>query len=180
MSKAVNPWSNRPTELELAVVEVNHAIDATDGHENWVVEMDGEDYFSAAAVDDGVVYVGGSEASVYALDADDGSELWKFETQYGTSSTPAVADGTVYTISQDRYVYAIDAADGSEQWRVDTGSGAYETSVADGTMFAGTTDSVLLALDRFAKYRVSGYRSDIHLCEMCEEPPAEYRASIQH
>jgi outer membrane protein assembly factor BamB len=59
-------------------------------------------------VADGVVYVGGGDGSVYALNAATGAKRWSYHT-IGFSvflSSPAVADGVVYVGSADDNVYA--------------------------------------------------------------------------
>jgi len=58
---------------------------------------------------DGTVYVGSNDNSVYALSAEDGTELWYFKTGAQVSSSPAVVDGTVYVGSFDNNVYALPA-----------------------------------------------------------------------
>ena len=45
---------------------------------------------------DGVVYVGSVDHHVYALDAETGELLWRYETGAGVFSSPAVSDGVVY------------------------------------------------------------------------------------
>jgi outer membrane protein assembly factor BamB len=44
-------------------------------------------------VADGVVYIGGSDGYLYALDASTGTKLWSFA---GGASSPAVVNGMVY------------------------------------------------------------------------------------
>jgi outer membrane protein assembly factor BamB len=65
---------------------------------------------SSPAVIDTTVYVGGDEANVYALDADDGSELWRVEPEgnsFAFESAPVVVDGTVYVGDEQNLVYAL-------------------------------------------------------------------------
>ena len=56
---------------------------------------------STPAVADGVVYVGSTDHTLYALNADTGDRVWSFETSAGIQSSPAVAGGIVYVGSWD-------------------------------------------------------------------------------
>jgi len=56
---------------------------------------------------DGVVYIGGYDGYVHALDAATGEERWRFQAGRYIFSSPAVVDGVVYVGSMDNYVYAI-------------------------------------------------------------------------
>ncbi|MEF8813793.1 MAG: PQQ-binding-like beta-propeller repeat protein, partial [Halovenus sp.] len=108
------------------------SLDARDGTTRWRVVV-GNEYISAPGVvslvdDEGpvathVVYVGGSDR-LTAFDADDGTELWRFEAgQY--VSGPAILPPwdasardrtTVFVASSNDTVYALDAHDGRELW----------------------------------------------------------------
>lgn len=67
---------------------------------------------------DGVIYFGGMDTNLYAVDAQTGQQKWKFATlgQRQIASTPAVADGAVYFIGYDGLIYSIDAATGKQKW----------------------------------------------------------------
>ena len=65
---------------------------------------------------DGVVYVGGTDGEVYALDAATGDERWRIRTLGAVYWSPAVADGVVYVGSASATLYALDAATGDERW----------------------------------------------------------------
>ena len=79
----------------------------------------------APTVADGVVYVGSDDNYVYALDAETGERLWRFETRGAIRSSPTVTDGAVYVGSNDRHVYALDRETGELLWRYDTGDYFY-------------------------------------------------------
>ncbi len=62
-----------------------------------------------------------AEDVVLCLDAETGSEIWRFSepgtpTGRNSSSTPAIADGQVYAVLSEN-IYCVDADDGSEIWR---------------------------------------------------------------
>ena len=74
------------------------------------------------------VIFGSDDWYVYALNGEDGSELWKFRTQLGiVQSSPALGDidndGKLEVVfgSWDSYVYALDAENGNQIWNFTTG-----------------------------------------------------------
>ena len=71
---------------------------------------------NAPTVADGVVYAGSDDNHVYALDAETGELLWRFETDDVIRSSPTVAGGAVYVGSNDNHVYALDAETGGLLW----------------------------------------------------------------
>jgi outer membrane protein assembly factor BamB len=70
---------------------------------------------------DGVIYFGGDDGYVYAVDASDGRQRWKYKTGGPVPSTPAVAAGIVYAASYDGRLHAIDAKTGQARWKFETG-----------------------------------------------------------
>ncbi len=74
------------------------------------------------AIDDGMVYIGSDDGSLYALDAQAGHLKWKFTTQGLVRSRPAISAGRVYFASDDGFLYAVDAQAGQQVWRVDIGN----------------------------------------------------------
>jgi polyvinyl alcohol dehydrogenase (cytochrome) len=80
-----------------------------------------------------VVYVGSYDANVYAIRAEDGTEVWHFTVKphpgvsYGaivSSAAVAEVDGrmTVY-VGGGQTMYALDAATGEKLWEFDAGTG---------------------------------------------------------
>lgn len=99
-----------------------------------------------------------SFARLLALDAATGDRIWAVGLD-GLRSPPAVVDGVVYLVGPGAAgtgalvgtgtdVRAFDAADGTERWSF-SARDSFETSpsVADGTVFIGSSDSNLYALD---------------------------------
>jgi len=113
----------------------------------WTYET-GNRVISSPAVADGTVYVGSYDTSVYALNADDGTEQWTYETGDWVDSSPSVTGGTVYVGSRDTSVYALYAGDGTVQWTYETGGHVGSSpGVADGTVYVGSRDNGMYALD---------------------------------
>ena len=127
--------------------------------------------YSTVAVMSGRLYSMGerdSEEWVFALDAEDGSEIWAtktggdYDNDYGGGprSTPTVFDGSVYTLGATGSLSALDAADGSIRWQVDIlerfgganiGWGLSESPLVVGDLLfvaTGSADGSIVALDR--------------------------------
>jgi outer membrane protein assembly factor BamB len=106
-----------------------------------------DDGFSPASVHGGVVYAGGHDGWIYALDAKSGGKIWEHKTGGHVMTTPQYRGGRVYAGSMDGYFRALDARDGSLVWQVKFGarmwnglrySGMRATPVfADGKIFMG-------------------------------------------
>lgn len=85
---------------------------------------------SQPAVVDGVLYSGGRDGKMYALDARTGATRWVFDTgtalehipAYGLRDGPAVAGGRVYFGDNAANLWAVDTSTGHELWhtRLDT------------------------------------------------------------
>lgn len=103
---------------------------------------------TSPTVMDGTVYAGSGDGTVYAVNADDGSQKWTFGTG-GTVRAPAVESGTVYIGSQGGHVYALNASDGTKQWEwpFPKGGASGAPTVANGTVFAPGADDRFFALN---------------------------------
>ena len=77
----------------------------------------GDRIVSSPVYQDGVIYFGGDDGNVYAVDAADGRQLWKRRTGGPVPSTPAIAGNIVYVGSYDGKFYALDAKTGQTQWK---------------------------------------------------------------
>ncbi|MBV9993064.1 MAG: PQQ-binding-like beta-propeller repeat protein [Alphaproteobacteria bacterium] len=103
---------------------------------------------SSAAVADGSVYVGSSDANLYAYDVATGAKRWSFPTNGSVASSPAVDGDLVFFGSDDATVYAVTTA-GKLVWQSEATGGKVEGSpvVADGKVFIGSDDKNLYAFD---------------------------------
>ena len=108
---------------------------------------DGRPLATPAAFD-GIVYLGGSDGTVYAVDALEGRTIWRFSTGGPITSSPAVAGGLVYLGSWDGMVYALELKTGALVWRAPAGGPVADpVAVGDAVVFARAVDGPLLALD---------------------------------
>ena len=76
-------------------------------------------FTSSPTVQDNIVYVGGTDDNLYAIDADTGHVNWKFHaetTMEGIRQTPVVGNGMVYFGDIFGNFYAIDIKTGNQVW----------------------------------------------------------------
>jgi outer membrane protein assembly factor BamB len=130
------------------------------GHEGW-------DYITASPViapgTDGESWaiVGSGDGTVYGLRVSTGAIVWRHETERRIRATPAVVDGTVFIGSGDGLFYALDLATGTPRWTYRTAGVEFNSAefgfdrkqimgsaaVRDGTVYFGSRDASLYALD---------------------------------
>ncbi len=112
-------------------------------------------FLSSATLADGLVYFGGADGKLYALNARTGKQAWSFSTAGRVRSTPAVASGVVYFGSMDGNFFALDAKSGALKWKFKTVGNEYfpageiqsSATVVDGTVYFGSRDYYVYALD---------------------------------
>lgn len=114
----------------------------------WTYQL-GEIIDSSAAIVDGVVYVGGGDGDLVALDLDTGAERWKYDTgNLIGESSPAVAGGAVYIGDLGGVLHAVNTADGKPLWTFKTGSEIKSSPVVAGdVVLIGSYDAHLYGLD---------------------------------
>ena len=118
------------------------AFAADTGTKLWSVSIGstGKDFKNSlfgggAAVDGTTVYATSGSGDVAALNATDGSVLWKAKPAGPLRGAPTVAFGGVYVISQDNQIFALNAATGAVQWQA-------TASMEPGRMRAARTSSM--------------------------------------
>jgi outer membrane protein assembly factor BamB len=132
----------------------------------------GDRVVSSPVWSNGVIYFGGDDGNIYAVEGQTGRQLWKRATAGPAPSTPAVSDGAVYAVSYDGKLYALDAQTGGIRWKFATdGERRFEAKgihgllpknqtiadpfdvflsspvVADGAVYFGSGDGNLYAVD---------------------------------
>lgn len=128
------------------------ARDAGTGELDWRFETESDSGgLNAPAVVDGTVYVPGQfdDPTLYAVDASEGTETWRYETDAAIETPPAVAEATVFVVDETSTILAIDASTGDERWRRSPAEGIRFSIpvVADETLYLGSDGGDLLALD---------------------------------
>ncbi|WP_418283178.1 PQQ-binding-like beta-propeller repeat protein [Halorubrum sp. DTA98] len=94
------------------------------------------------------VYVGSDDGSLYAVDATDGTIVWRF-TEPGDEvpSSPTVVSGVTYVGSIDGTLYAVDAETGEEVWRFDAAGPVISSpTVVGGTVYVGSREAIVYAI----------------------------------
>ncbi len=141
------------------------AFDVANGRPRWPAPVGtGGSISRAIAVADGIIYAGSGGASATeagtlgAYDAATGAVRWKVPLEPGNTSTPTVADGQVYVTTgldiattAKHGIFALDAKTGSKAWagpfRAPSGKNVYLGAVADGQVYAESSDGNLYVLD---------------------------------
>jgi len=109
----------------------------------WTFEA-GEGIESTAAVVDGMVYVGGLDGVLYALDFATGEEVWRYQAGDEIKSSPSVRDGVVYVGDESGLFHAVGATDGKKIWTFTTDAGIIASaSFAGGGVIFGSQDNFL-------------------------------------
>ena len=135
------------------------ALNATNGIELWNYNATGIDNYitTTPAVSNDVVYICSRygmfyDGNVHALNACDGTEIWKVTAGSLIYSSPVVVDGMLYVGSGDGNVYAIDCNTGAilSNYTVNNtpGPAVYSSpAVVDGVIYIGSCDHRVYALN---------------------------------
>lgn len=137
----------------LYVVDTNATVSAfaaDSGARLWstAIGSSGKDFKDSlfgggASVEGNIVYATSGVGDVAALNAADGTVLWKVKPAGPLRGAPTIAFGGVYVISQDNQIFALDATDGRVQWQatasLEPGSvfGAASPAAGQSTIVAG-------------------------------------------
>jgi eukaryotic-like serine/threonine-protein kinase len=76
---------------------------------------------ASPVIDGRIIYFGGDDGNVYALDSETGRQLWKTKTRGPVSATPAIENDALYVGSYDGNFYALNASNGELKWKFATG-----------------------------------------------------------
>jgi outer membrane protein assembly factor BamB len=115
-------------------------------------------------VQDGIVYIGGNNGKLYALNADRGTEVWTVEALGYNSvrSSPAISGDTVYFTAESALL-ALDRKTGAEKWRYKALAITRSSpSVGEGIVVFGDSGSNIYAVDSETgmekwRYRITYY-----------------------
>jgi len=116
----------------------------------------GDKIWSTPVIEGDTLYIGCFDGKLLALNTDDLTEKWHFQTEGTVTATPAVYDGKVFIGSFDRHLYAVDAVTGRQLWKfpaTDEGENRpgnwfwARPLVHNGTVYAPCLDGKVYALD---------------------------------
>lgn len=131
------------------------AYDVKTGALKWTYYLGMENILSSPTVVNGIVYIGGWDYKVHAINAKTGVPIWKFSTRNLIQSSPTVANNTVFIGANDNTFYALSADSGLLKWKVTLGQTVPSSpTVYKGIVYVGsnrvvgtgTTIGVLYAL----------------------------------
>lgn len=149
--------------LYAADLEQARALDATNGETMWTFPSNPDEnsqglFYATPAVADGRVFVASQirtggflsqrQDVVWALDAETGNELWRFEGASGQYvEGGAVSEGIFVIGNGDGNVYGLDAETGTLKWTFETGHRVWATPlIVSDTVYIGSMDRHLYAL----------------------------------
>ena len=133
-----------------------YAFDAQSGAIRWRFQSAGHDVWAGPSVAAGVVYVGGDDQNLYALDARTGAKLWSFTAGAPIVNTPAVVNGVVYLGAGA--LYALSASDGRQIWSgLGTSAGVTASpAVSGGRVFVGASTPGVRGTPNFYAFNSAG------------------------
>jgi hypothetical protein len=138
--------------LYIATARGLYALDAASGAVAWRFDTE-LPLGNSPTVVNGVVYVGGHDRKLHALNALNGTHLWSFNgAKAGYDTNPLVVNGKVFAGNRDGKMYAIGAHGSPQQgqliWQYQTG-GAIHLSAAfhNGVVYFAANDNFAYALN---------------------------------
>jgi outer membrane protein assembly factor BamB len=134
-----------------------HAFDAQTGANRWRTSFslagDGQTsiYGGGASYADGRVYITTGLGEVAALDATNGSIVWKVKPAGPLRGSPTIAFNSIFVMTMDNQVYSLNAADGALLWNEAASSGqtgvfgVAAPAAGQGTIVSGFSTGELVA-----------------------------------
>jgi outer membrane protein assembly factor BamB len=128
------------------------AIETVEGNEIWHFALPDNTRLtgirSSPALSGTTIVFGTDDGWVYALEAEDGSLIWRVQAGAPVWATPAIANGLVVVGTIDGEVVALELASGRLQWRYQAGSPVHAGALLDGNhAVIGTLGGSLRALE---------------------------------
>jgi len=112
-------YDGRFFKVDAETAEIQRSPKVLDGTLNTGSGCVGDCILANMTLEDNTFFVPLSNNGLVALNAEDLSVRWRFETQHGTWSQPVVDKGVVYLSSMDHHFYALEADTGDELWQID-------------------------------------------------------------
>lgn len=115
--------------------------------EVWKIE-DKSDIGAGAVMAGKYVVYANTAGIVYALDAADGKQLWRYKAGGKIFSTPAVEGSTVVIGCTDGFIYALNLKDGTLLWEVKCEKSVLGSpAIFNGKVYIGASDGIFRALN---------------------------------
>lgn len=78
-------------------------------------------FYASPVVDDGLIYVGGLDGNLYAINIETGKEVWKFHTRGEIRSDALIHNDDLYLNGGDGTLYSLNKKNGEISWLFKTG-----------------------------------------------------------
>jgi outer membrane protein assembly factor BamB/tRNA A-37 threonylcarbamoyl transferase component Bud32 len=123
-----------------------HVVNQMNGRRAWRVEAN--DAISSAIIVDDIVYYGSRDWTMYAIDSENGWQIWRFRMRGATISSPSFAEGLLFIGCGDNNIYCVDAKHAREIWRYETDHQVTGSPLPhDGSIYCGSVDGSVYCLD---------------------------------
>lgn len=97
---------------------------------------------STPAIANGIVFLGGADANLYAINASTGARVWAVSVGATVQGPVVAANGLVYLTGVDGAVYAFKASNGTRVWRQQpAGADFGAVTVANGVVYVGSANN---------------------------------------
>lgn len=128
---------------------------------DWVFKTS-QPLFSSPVVENNLIFCGGLDSNMYAIDLLSGQQLWKFQTQGEIRSTAALYSNQLAFLSRDGHMYALEQKTGRLLWKFQTGgertyslysyADYYQSTPVfeNGVLYFGSGDSYIYAVDAYS------------------------------
>ena len=124
-----------------------YALNGKTGKKLWVFHSSDIFHSTPCLSSKGMLYVANKGGRVYGLDSRTGKEKWSFKLKGPIFSTPALGPNDTVYEAADKF-YALDAHTGRPKWAYPVNSDSGSCAIAaDGTVYVGSTDYNLYAID---------------------------------
>ena len=124
------------------------AVDTADGRTRWSHKLPSRAE-SSPLLDDGSLFFGTEDGTVYRLRAGDGSTVWRYRAPGAVKGALALSDGKLFLATYGGHVHAISRDRGRRVWSVapDGAANFYSSpAVAYGRVYLGGTDGAVYSL----------------------------------
>ncbi|MES2462018.1 MAG: PQQ-binding-like beta-propeller repeat protein [Armatimonadota bacterium] len=124
---------------------VLYAVDVKTGAQRWRSPqlLNNNVYSTTPLVDNGRVYIGGSDGIMYVLDVKDGHEIIRFNAGRSIASSPVIVEKVLYFGANDGSVRALDPMTGTPVWKreFNAGAGINSSPTVVGSLIFFTTNN---------------------------------------
>ena len=129
-----------------------HCLKKKDGEEVWEFKTGTDErrkpVRSSPATDGQLVFFGGDDGFLYALEKTTGALKWKFNAGSPVFATPVLVNQSVVIPSYNGIVYSIDAATGTVRWQYDAGTRVFGSAAASAqAVYVGSSDGYCHAIN---------------------------------